>query len=322
MNRITGPASRAPSLSAPLAAILRQYPFHAYRTYRVVSRRLQPIVLEAEIASILDSGRGTVLFDRTQCAALLLERLPWDSSFFGIPMARIHLFLSPGAPREKLEEVVRDGLDLCRAEGILHLSARADVSDHESARVLGDYGFRLMETMLTYLHRATDALPEVRDAATVRQFRAEDTEPILAIAAERFRGFRGRFHADPHLPDDRCDALYLEWTRKCCTGELADEILVAENAPGDVTGFLAFRKRQPVSSLIGRDLYGHALGAARADAPGAYLALTRGVARRMRELDASIEGQTQSHNYSTVRVYEATGSKYVRAEYTFHAWLG
>ena len=322
MTSITGHDARAASLYAPLSALVTEYPFNAYRGYRVVSRRLQPAVLEAEIASVLDSGRGTLLTDRTQRAAIVLERLPWDSAFFGIPMARIHSLLRADASRGQLDDVMRDCIEICRAEGIRHLAARADAADHEAAHVLVDHGFRLMETMLTYLHRASDPLPPVRDAKTVRHCRAEDSAQIMAIAADRFRSFRGRFHADSHLPDDRCDALYLEWTRKCCTGELADEVLVAENAPGNVTGFLAFRKREPVSSVIGKAIYGSALGAARADAPGAYLALTRGVARRMRELDASIEGQTQSHNYSTVRVYEATGSKYVRAEYTFHAWLG
>jgi hypothetical protein len=321
MTSITGPAACAASLHA-LPALIRQYPYNAYRGYRVVSRRLQCDVLEAEIAAILDSGRATLLYDREERAALVFERLPWDSAFFGIRMARIHSLLHADGSHEHLGELVRDCIDLCRAEGILHLTARADTADHEAIRVFGDHGFRLIETMLTYVHRANDPLPHVRDAGTVRGFRPDDTDQIMSIATERFRAFRGRFHVDQHLPDDLCDALYLEWTRKCCTGELADEVLVTETAPGDITGFLAFRKREPISTVIGKPIYGNALGAARADSPGAYLALTRGVARRMRELDASIEGQTQSDNHSTVRVYEATGSKYVRAEYTFHAWLG
>jgi hypothetical protein len=322
MTSDTGASARAVALHDPLSALIRDYPFNAYRGYRVISRRLQPAVLEAEITAILDSGRGTVLYDRSQRAALVLERLAWDSAFFGIPMARIHSLLRTDEAREPLDEVVRECIALCRAEGILHLTARADAGDHCATNVLGEHGFRLIETMLTYLHRSNDAIPETRDAGIVRQFREDDIDQIMAIASERFRAFRGRFHADPHLPDERCDELYLEWTRKCCSGELADEVLVTENAPGEIMGFLAFRKREPVSSITGRAIYGHALGAARADAPGAYLALTRGVARRMRDLDGSIEGQTQSHNFSTVRVYEATGSKYVRAEYTFHAWLG
>ena len=30
----------------------------------------------------------------------------------------------------------------------------------------------------------------------------------------------------------------------------------------------------------------------------------------------------ENHNIATVRVYSAVGAQYVRADYTFHAWLG
>jgi hypothetical protein len=33
------------------------------------------------------------------------------------------------------------------------------------------------------------------------------------------------------------------------------------------------------------------------------------------------ETQTQNHNIATIRVYDAVGARYVRADYTFHAWL-
>ena len=34
------------------------------------------------------------------------------------------------------------------------------------------------------------------------------------------------------------------------------------------------------------------------------------------------ETQTQNHNIATVRIYDAVGARYVRGDYTFHAWLG
>jgi hypothetical protein len=34
------------------------------------------------------------------------------------------------------------------------------------------------------------------------------------------------------------------------------------------------------------------------------------------------ECQTQNYNFATIRIYEAVGARYVRAEYTFHASLG
>ena len=36
----------------------------------------------------------------------------------------------------------------------------------------------------------------------------------------------------------------------------------------------------------------------------------------------SAEYQTQNYNFPVIRVYEAAGSHYVRAEFTLHAWRG
>ncbi len=88
-----------------------------------------------------------------------------------------------------------------------------------------------------------------------------------------------------------------------------------------VSGYLAYRRREPVSS-VATPVFGGGLGACRRDSPGAYTGLIQDGSRRAHAAGAVSECQTQNYNFSVIRVYEAAGFHYVRAEYTLHAWLG
>jgi hypothetical protein len=97
---------------------------------------------------------------------------------------------------------------------------------------------------------------------------------------------------------------------------------VSEGTDGRLLGFLAFRRREPVSTVGGVAVFGGGLGACRADTPGAYAGLIRAGTVWAHDRDGVAECQTQNYNFPTIRIYEAVGAHYVRAEYTLHAWLG
>jgi hypothetical protein len=305
--------------------LIRDYPYRPYRNYRVYSRRVQTAILRAEIESALSASNGVVFYaEGASPAGLVLRRLQWDSQFFGVPMARIeYLLRTRERDRAGLDQVLSACAETCRAEGIWHVTVRLDVADTLAIVVLEDHGYRLMDALVTYIQRPKDDPPRaVREVGTIRPFRPEDADELLAITCDSYRGFRGRFHLDPHLPDERCDALYLEWARQCCTGRMADEVLVSEGAGGELYGFLAFRRREPTSSVGNVAIYGSGLGASRRDTPGAYAGLLRAGMSWAYERGGVAEGQTQNYNFPTVRLYEAVGGKYVRADYTFHGWFG
>ena len=102
---------------------------------------------------------------------------------------------------------------------------------------------------------------------------------------------------------------------------MADTILVSEGTDGQLLGFLAFRRREPVSSVGGVPVFGGGLGACRLDMPGAYAGLIRAGTVWAHERDGVAECQTQNYNFPTIRIYEAVGAHYVRAEYTLHLSL-
>lgn len=301
--------------------------FMPYRNYRILSRARQTDVMRAEIGEALSSGDAMAFGLRASdllSAAAIFKRLPWDSGFFGVPMGRLtHLLRAPHAVRESLSAVIGASLQHARNIGVSHVTARADVADTDAIGSLEAHGFRLMDALVTYIfHPRRDLRAPVREMGLVRRFRPEDTPQILDITREAFRGFRGRFHMDPHLPDERCDEFYVEWARKACAHQLADVVLVTENERGEIRGWTSYRQIEPVSSVGGTPVCGAGLGGCRRKHSGAYAGLIRGATELIRQRGGVTECQTQIYNFPTIRVYEAVGTQYVRGEYTFHAWLG
>ncbi|HYW05961.1 MAG TPA: hypothetical protein VE913_03335 [Longimicrobium sp.] len=252
-------------------------------------------------------------------AAVVARRLAWDSEFFRVPMARIEYVL--GSDEGARRAAVGATLAELGARGVRHVAARVDVANVAGAALLEDCGFRLRDALMTYVSRPVkEPAREVRARGRVRPFREEDGPELVALAREAFRGFHSRFHADPGLPRDRADALYEEWARECVSGRMADTILVSEGERG-LLGFLAWRRREPVSSVSGVPIFGGGLGACRPDAPGAFAGLVHTATRWAHERGGVAECQTLNHNFAAIRVYEEVGAHYVRGEYTMHVTL-
>lgn len=306
--------------------LIELYPFKPYREYRVWSRRRQQAMLRAEVDRIRGAAGHIALLagDGDQSVLALGRALEWDSAFFGVPMGRLDLLVrGPAAPSASLEAVVSAVVDSCRAQGLRHLATRVDVADMQAVAVLESAGFRLMDALVTYFtHPHKEPPTPVREVGRVRPLEPGDVDAVLDITREAYQGFRGRFHLDSHLPSDRSDEFYLEWARQCCAGRMADRVVVADDGQGSIHGWASTRRVEPASTVGGIRLWAGSLGACRRNRPGAYAGLIRALALANYQAGEVTETQTQNHNIATVRVYNAVGAQYVRAEYTFHAWLG
>jgi hypothetical protein len=307
-----------------IAPSLAAFPFKPYRHYRAYSRKAQNAILQAEVTSALQLAPhlGFRAGDEERHALVIARPLTWDSEFFGVRMARIdYLIAGPGAAPH-LASALDATLAACREAAIPHVTARVDVEDVGAVDLLQRRGFRLMDALVTYRIRPPKLEADARDVGVIRDFEARDSDPVMEIAREAFAGYVGRFQHDPHVPADRAEEFYLEWTRKGLSGEMADKLFVSVNSEDTVIGFLFFRRREPASTAGGVPIYGGGLGACRRDSPGAYAGLIRAGARWAEDQGSVAECQTQNYNFPVIRVYEAAGGTYVRAEYTLHAWLG
>ncbi len=305
--------------------LIDEHAFKPYRHYRVLSRARQRAVLAAEVARSREVPGSVAVTagDGADAVAAVGRPLEWDSAFFGVSMGRVdHLLHGPAAGRETLAAVVGDVLARLRAQGVRHVTARVDVGDMDAVAVLIGAGFVLMDALATYFtHPRRDPPIQVREVGTVRPHTPDDAEQILAITRDAYRGFRGRFHLDPHLPPGRSDEFYVEWARQCLAGRMATNIVVADDGRGGIHGWASTRRVEPVSTVGGTPFFAGSLGACRRETPGAYAGLIRTLALANYEAGAVTETQTQNHNVATVRIYEAVGAQYVRGDYTLHAWI-
>ena len=306
---------------AALDPLIEAYPFKPYRNYRVLSRKRQDAVMRAELeAALKTSGGFGLLGDR---AAVLVRPQPWDSAFFDLSMARLYLLHDGERQTTALQPLLLSAFDACRERGIRHLSVRVDVADAASIQAFEDAGFRMMDALATYIYPLKRPAPEpIKEMGVLRLYKPEDRDQILEITREAYRGFRGRYHLDAHLPPERSDALYVEWAKKACDGEWADVVLVTENGEGVVHGWASYKQIEPVSTVGEAPIRGGGLGACRRDKPGAYAGLLRAATERIHGGGAVTEMQTQIFNFATIRLYESVNTQFVRADYTLHAWLG
>jgi hypothetical protein len=306
--------------------LIHLYEFKPYRDYRVWSKALQRAILRKEVDRVLSNHDhlAVVAGDGDDAVIGVCRPLPWDTGFFGVPMGRVELLLrGPACAPGTLSAAVDALLRQARSQTIRHLAARVDIADMQAVAVLEDAGFRLMDGLVTYFtHPRRERPAAVREVGRVRPLTAADIDSVLAITREAYQGFRGRFHLDPHLPAARSDEFYLEWARQCCAGRMADRVVVADDGAGGIHGWASTRRIEPASTVGGVTLWGGSLGACRRDRPGAYAGLIRTLAMENFEAGEVTETQTQNHNIATVRIYNAVGARYVRGDYTFHAWLG
>jgi hypothetical protein len=301
------------------------YRFAPYRHFRLLPKSAQTALVQRAIERILRTPDAfAVTGGKRHTAAVAIGRpLTWDSRYFGVPMGRLdYLIQAPDATRSDVRAALSLALDQFRALRIRHVAVKLDVEDGEALACLQEHGFRLMDSTLTYVaHPRRDAPRALRCLGQVRPFDVSDIEQILDITREAYAGYQGRFFRDHHLPRVRAEAFYVEWARQCCSGGMADRILVAEGTGGRLLGWASV-KWADTEAVLGRSRISKgSLGACRPDVPGAYAGIIAELARDNHSAGALTEAQTQNTNVAMIRLLESLGAQYVRGDYDLHAWL-
>ena len=151
-----------------------------------------------------------------EAGSALCEELPWDSSFFGLSIARV-------VPSRLDHESCDAALDWCRSRRVDCLYFLCALDDTSTQAVVTNTGFHLVSVKVTlarsseagrgeiqgHVRRATDAdVPRLRDIASASHL---DT----------------RFHSDGNFDPARCRELYATWIENSVHG-YADHVMVAE----------------------------------------------------------------------------------------------
>ncbi len=239
----------------------------------------------------------------------LVEKLPWDTGFFGINVARLRV---ARIDRATLAAV----LDWCRQEQVMCLYYEADINDPLSIHLAESNGFKLVDVRVTLgidlrCDMFNDSIDPV-EGLVIRPFKREDIPALELIAKESCRS--SRYYFDTEFPRGTCERLYMVWIRNSCNG-LADEVLVAELG-GKPVGFLTCKIYKGFGRivLVGIDpqFRGQGIGSH----------LVSEAVRWFRDNGLNlIKVVTQARNIGAQRLYQAAGFKTLSVSLFYHKWF-
>ncbi len=221
---------------------------------------------------------------------MTLEPLPWDSAFFGRSIARAH-----GDPVAAAVEADATGVDC--------VYALVDPEDATTLWAAQEAGYRVVDHRLVFGRSVT-----APGSAGIRAAAPADVPALEAIARTSFRG--SRFANDPNFPDERCDALYVEWLRRGLTTP-ERQVLVTDAAEGFVVCGAAAGTGSIELIAVAEDAGGRGLGRALVD--GA-------LDRFARQGLAEAEVVTQAGNVAAQRLYVGGGFRPTAAGVWLHRW--
>jgi dTDP-4-amino-4,6-dideoxy-D-galactose acyltransferase len=237
-----------------------------------------------------------------------VERLEWDSRFFGISIGRVSL--SEATPNE-LVDAVRWADD----ERIECLYWLIDGNDRSSPHAAETYGFHLVDVQLTLETGLPSAGEASNDSAMVKVRPSEpgDLPALLAMARESHRD--SRFYYDGHFSEEKCGSLYEEWIHRA--RRESDMILVAEHAFQPAGYCVCHLSAQGVGSigLIAVDRRWHRSRIGTALVTSALRHFERSGMR-------SATVVTQGRNIPSQRLYQRTGFVTRSMKLWYHRWIG
>lgn len=206
--------------------------------------------------------------------------------------------------------------DFCTAHGVQMVIGRIDTRELLLVQQMEDAGYRLMDTLVYYVRDLErNPIEPVTPPVTFRPVTPADGEAIADIARISFEGYFGHYHADPRLPDEASDAVYVDWAvRSISDRNLAGDMIVAE-VDGQVVGFVTSRVNGDDGEVV---LSGVHPSARR---QGIYQAfLEHGTHWCQTQGAKKVWFITQIINVAVQKVYVRLGYTLHHSEYTLHKW--
>lgn len=249
--------------------------------------------------------------------ALLAERLPWDSQFFGHGVARLQgIFpLTPPLhqPFLELRKPLKMLLKEAAAKDIRYLFAHVDPRDLALLRAMGELGFVLIETRS--FHHGPVSQPRFTERFPIRRAVLADMPSLTKTAEETINPY-DRFHADPLIRPEDANRLMRAWVEQSILGRFAD-VTIVPDVPNP-TAFVTYRYHQDKWSRWGVNLVQGVLSAVAPDSMGWMGKLGPEINHHLRGIGAEHSfGSTQVTNRSILWFAEEAGARFGRCEHIF-----
>jgi hypothetical protein len=233
-------------------------------------------------------------------AAELIEPLPWDSAFFGVPIARVEL---TGTTADTLRAIDAEA----RAEGIACLYGSQDPTDGAGAHLVQTFGHRLVEVALTFERPPMPFTPKP-SPTKVRRGTVDDL-PALEPAIKTLAPW-SRFAADPRFGPDAARRMHEAWMERAARDTDERALYIAYDDDG-ITGVATF-VRSPLPRTDTKGVTKPSTGAADALMAAFFEWAGEGPTEA---------GPCAARNIAPLRYVERCGYRVSRVRYLFHRWL-
>jgi len=308
-----------------LCEVESRYPHPHYMWVRGVSAQEARALLARELGQGI-AGRGSFLlgYESSQGrleGLLKAGRLAWDTKHFGVETWKVeHAAVWGRAGEEEAEALLKEAGVRLQASGCRFLQARIPLDGLEVLHAMEACGFRTMEVLSTWAFEiGIYDLPPLKNPTLVRDFRPSDTGALVTLASRAYRRIPDRFHRDPHLNIEACDALYARWVANACQGQMADFIAVAE-AEGRAVGYATLKDLgENAPRRLGQ------LGLGAVEPAWENRGIVSDLVIHCVEWFASRGGEvafirTQGNNIPAQRLFLKAGFRPVLTEVTLHRW--
>ena len=233
------------------------------------------------------------------------EILEWDSSFFGIRIARLNVRRLTAATMTALDNWALKNQIKC----VYFLCEATDVG---SIVLAEQHGFHLADIRMTLETSLSAGRIGTGEILPVRRATSEQTEALKAIARSSHK--ETRFYQDSHFEPARCDALYETWIEKSCKGnaDMVFTVQLDEIVAGYITCHLDSESVGHIGLLAVADIVrGKGIGSALVHAALNWFN------ERQRSLVTVV---TQGRSLQAQRLYQRCGFVSRSVELWYHYW--
>lgn len=241
-----------------LRLLLLKDPFYFYSNYSKINQTKYIEYLIHEIEELNKKNlRNMILLAKKKdkiVGMITLKFANWDTSYFGISMAKIRYLKAIGSKEDMVEikkALLGSLIQKCLEKRIKHLTIRIDLMDYTSLFVLEEMGFRVMTVEgVNILDNIEDrAISRKISSLKIRQMEEKDFDQLVDIGREVALILKSHYHFDLGLPRNKVQNYYVENVINCCKGNIADEVIVAEQQ-GRAVGFLAYKFSPTFTQIV------------------------------------------------------------------------
>jgi dTDP-4-amino-4,6-dideoxy-D-galactose acyltransferase len=224
-----------------------------------------------------------------------IQPLPWDSEFFGINTARVHLQHANELDCQLLDDY-----------GLVYIFSEEELDGKANC---GDISLQDRKVVYSMkLHGKSATMPP-----TIHAYQKDSMESMIRLGKKS--GIYSRFLNDKRFGEGKFEELYSTWVKRSLNKEIADEVFVYRDETNEPRGFVSVKinGNKAVIGLLSVDegTRGMGIGKALIDATIDY---------SKKEHAEYLEVATQKNNTSACAFYEKCGFSVKSEQYVYHFW--